>query len=180
MKITLAGLPGSGKSTLRQFLADHYGLKIKATGDFMRSIAGKYGYQDITMFLTEYVSKHPEIDREVDEEQRNYGRENDDFVLDAHLGFHFVPDSIKIFLNCDLETSARRILNAKRDTEAARTIQESMEATQRRINAMRKNFKALYKVDVHDEGNFDLVIDTTPITPEQVFDQVKTYIDQNK
>ncbi|MGY8697913.1 MAG: AAA family ATPase, partial [bacterium] len=81
MKITLAGSPGSGKSTLRKLLAEHYGLSAKGTGDFMRELSGKYGYSDITQFLVEYVSEHPEVDHQVDEEQRIFGKENDNFVL---------------------------------------------------------------------------------------------------
>ena len=123
MKITLAGSPGSGKSTLRNMLAEHYGLKIKGTGDFMRELSKKHGYSDITKFIADYVSEHPEIDLQVDEEQRIYGEENDDFVLDAHLGFHFVPDSIRICLKCDTAESARRILkDKKRPTEDAKSI----------------------------------------------------------
>ena len=60
MKITLAGSPGSGKSTLRNMLAEHYGLKIKGTGDFMRELSKKHGYSDITKFIAEYVSENPE------------------------------------------------------------------------------------------------------------------------
>ena len=114
MKITLAGSPGSGKSTLRNKLAEYYGLKIKGTGDFMRELSKKHGYSDITKFISEYVTEHPEMDLQVDEEQRVYGEENDDFVLDAHLGFHFVPDSIRICLKCDSAESARRILEDKK------------------------------------------------------------------
>jgi len=68
MKITLAGSPGSGKSTLRQMLAEHYGLSTKGTGDFMRKLSRQYGYSDITQFLVEYVSQHPEVDQQVDDE----------------------------------------------------------------------------------------------------------------
>ena len=56
MKITLAGSPGSGKSTLRNMLAEYYGLKIKGTGDFMRELSKKHGYSDITKFISEYVT----------------------------------------------------------------------------------------------------------------------------
>ncbi|HAF88407.1 MAG TPA: cytidylate kinase, partial [Deltaproteobacteria bacterium] len=69
MKITLAGSPGSGKSTLRRQIAERYGLVTKGTGEFMRDLSVKFGYSDITKFLVEYVSVHPEVDRQVDEEQ---------------------------------------------------------------------------------------------------------------
>lgn len=177
MKITLAGVPGSGKSTLRNLLADHYDLKTKGTGDFMRSIAQKYGYNDITQFLVKYVSTHPEIDHEVDENQKKYGQENNDFVLDAHLGFLFVPNSIKIFLQCNPEVMAQRIFGAKRETEAAQDLQATMEANQKRVDTMKKNFKKLYGVDIHAETNFDFVIDTSHLSTKEVFEKTADYID---
>ncbi|MBF0280307.1 MAG: AAA family ATPase [SAR324 cluster bacterium] len=176
MKITLAGVPGSGKSTLRHVLAKQFDLKVKGTGDFMRAIAQKHGFNDITKFLVEYVSRHPEVDHEVDEAQRKYGQENQDFVLDAHLGFFFVPDSIKIFLDCDPKEMANRILNAKRETEAAKDMKASMEANQKRIQTMRQNFKKLYNVDMHDQANFDFILDTTHLGPEEVAQKVIEFI----
>tara|TARA_B100000686_G_C16608287_1_gene872413 strand:- start:112 stop:672 length:561 start_codon:yes stop_codon:yes gene_type:complete len=180
MKITLAGSLGSGKSTLRNMLAEHYGLKLKGTGDFMRELSKKYGYSDITKFISEYVSEHPEIDLQVDEEQRNYGKENDDFVLDAHLGFHFVPDSIRICLRCDTAESARRILeDNKRTTEDAKTVSESIESSVKRREVMRKNYQNLYKVDIDDLNNFDFVLDTTSLSYEEVFEKVISFIERS-
>ena len=176
MKITLAGMPGSGKSTLRQKIAKRFHLQVKGTGDFMRTIAQKHGYNDITQFLVEYVSHHPEVDHEVDGAQKQFGQDHQDFVLDAHLGFLFVPDSIKIFLKCDPEEMARRIFSAKRATEAAKDLTEAMEANRQRIETMRTNFKKLYDVDMHDESNFDFVLDTTHLTPKEVAQQVGDYI----
>ena len=176
MKITLAGVPGSGKSTLCRGLAERFGLTVKGTGDFMRTIAQKHGYNDITQFLVEYVSHHPEVDHEVDQEQKRFGETHDDFVLDAHLGFLFVPDSIKIFLKCDPAVTAQRILNANRQTEAARDLQAAMEANLQRIATMRKNFKALYEVDMHDEAHFDFVLETTHLPSEEVTQKVLDYL----
>ncbi|MEZ7852240.1 MAG: AAA family ATPase [SAR324 cluster bacterium] len=178
MKITLAGSPGSGKSTLRKLLAEHYGLSTKGTGDFMRELSGKYGYSDITQFLVEYVSEHPEVDHQVDEEQRIFGKENDNFVLDAHLGFHFVPDSIRICLICDLEEAARRILDdIERTTEDATNISDSMATSQKRRDTMQKNFMSLYQIDINDHSNFDLVLDTTTLSSVEAFELVSAFID---
>ena len=178
MKITLAGSPGSGKSTLRKLLAEHYGLSTKGTGDFMRELSRQYGYSDITQFLVEYVSEHPEVDHQVDDEQRVFGQGNDDFVLDAHLGFHFVPDSIRICLICDLKEAASRILNdTERTTEDATTISDSIDSSQKRRDTMRKNYMSLYQVDIDDYSNFDLVMDTSTLSSAEVFDRVSTFID---
>ena len=178
MKITLSGSPGSGKSTLRKLLAERYGLITKGTGDFMRELSSKHGYSDITQFLIEYVSFHPEVDKKVDEEQELFGKTNDNFVLDAHLGFHFVPDSIRICLICDLEEAARRILDdAERTSEEATNIRGSIDASKKRRKTMRKNFMKLYQVDIDDHTNFDFVLDTTFLSSEEVLKRVSSFID---
>ena len=144
----------------------------------MRELSAKYGYSDITQFLVEYVSVHPEVDHQVDEEQRIFGKENDDFVLDAHLGFHFVPDSIRICLICDLEEAARRILDdSGRTTETATNIKDSIVSSQKRRVTMQKNFMSLYQVDIDDHSNFDLVLDTTSLSSDEVFEQASAFID---
>lgn len=177
MKITLAGAPGSGKSTLRKLLAEHYGLEVKAVGDFMRQAAQRHGYTDITAFLCEYVTQHPEVDHQIDEEQRAYGASHSHFVLDSHVGFHFVPDSLKIRLECDVEEAARRILAARRSTEAAGTFEQAVEANRRREEAMHANFLRLYGVDIHDDRNFDITVDTSSLSPEEVFAELVRQID---
>ena len=78
-------------------------------------------------------------------------------MLDAHLGFNFVPDSIRICLRCDTAESARRILeDKKRTTEDAKTFSESIESSVKRREVMRKNYYNLYQVDIDDPDNFDL------------------------
>ncbi|MGK5094936.1 (d)CMP kinase [Deltaproteobacteria bacterium TL4] len=180
MKITLAGVPGSGKSTIRQQLATHYKLEFKATGDFMRKVALKYGYQDITKFLVEYISTHPEIDYEVDAEQKLYGQTHDNFVLDAHIGFHFVPDSIKVFLECSPEVSAQRIFAARRTTEDSKSVEDTLKANKKRSQTMSRNFKKLYNVDIYNKNNYDVLVDTTYFTPDQVVEELIQKIDSIK
>ncbi len=178
MKITLSGTPGSGKSTIRKMIAEHYGLEVKATGDFMREAAFKHGYTDITRFLVEYVSKHPEIDHQVDQEQRSYGEQHGHFVLDAHLGFHFVPDSFKICLTCDPEEAGRRIYSAKRDSEEAATLEDAIRAVRKRRQTMRDNFMRLYQVDIDDFSQFDFFLNTTRLSIQQVFVELVNEIDR--
>ena len=100
-------------------------------------------------------------------------------MLDAHLGFHFVPDSIRICLRCDTAESARRILeDKKRTTEDAKTFCESIESSAKRREVMRKNYYNLYQVDIDDPDNFDFVLDTTSLSFEEVFKVVTTFIEQ--
>ena len=98
--------------------------------------------------------------------------------MDAHLGFHFVPDSIRICLICDLEEAARRILDdTERTTEDATNIRGSINASKKRRDTMRKNFMSLYQVDIDDHSNFDVVLDTTSLSSAEVFERASAFID---
>ena len=95
------------------------------------------------------------------------------------MGFYFVPDSIRICLICDPEEAARRILeDTERTTEEAKTIKESIDTSQKRRNTMRRNFLSLYKVDIDDRSNFDLLLDTSSLSSVEVFERVSTFIDE--
>ncbi|MDP7675357.1 MAG: cytidylate kinase, partial [Dehalococcoidia bacterium] len=99
-------------------------------------------------------------------------------VLDAHLGFHFVPDSIRICLICDLEEAARRILDdSGRTTETATNIKDSIVSSQKRRDTMHENFMSLYQVDIDDHSNFDVVLDTTSLSSAEVFERASAFID---
>jgi cytidylate kinase len=55
-----------------------------------------------------------------------------------------------------------------------------MQANKEREDAMRQNFLKLYQVDIHDNRQFDLVVDTTPLSLEQVQEKVCGFIDQQQ
>ena len=149
-------------------LAKHYSLEERSTGDFMRQLVLEYGYHDVTQFLVKYVSFHPEMDLEVDEQQRQYAQNSANFVLDAHIGFWFAKDALKIFLQCQPEIAAQRIFEANRQTESATTYAESLQATLKRMNQLQQNFINLYQVDIYNLKHFDIVIDTSHLNIEEV------------
>ena len=43
---------------------------------------------------------------------------------------------------------------------------------------MKKNFYKLYKIDINDPSNFDLLLDTTSLSSIQVFNKVLAFIDE--
>ena len=62
--ITISGPHGAGKSTIAKALAKHFGFRYLSAGEVFRKMAREYGMNIIE--FTEYVSKHPEIDFEID------------------------------------------------------------------------------------------------------------------
>ena len=87
MKITISGDVGSGKSTIARKLAQKLGLTHYSMGAFMRELARKRG-----MNINEF-SQVAEGDRTIDEDldamQERIGSEEQDFVMDSRLGFHW-------------------------------------------------------------------------------------------
>lgn len=175
--ITIAGKLGSGKSSTSKMVASLLNYEHASTGDFMRKMADERG-----MKLDE-LSKIAETDDSVDITIDNYTRElgkKNNLVIDSRLGFYFIPESFKIFLELDPETASKRILedkksNPNRHTEANNfdTEENIKETIISRLNSERKRYKDLYNIDDHTgHNNFDLVIDTSKIPLEEVSKKV--------
>jgi len=173
MKITLCGKIGAGKSVIANFLAKEYDLKHYSTGDLMRQIAKQKG-----LTIGEFDKQTPkEIDNMVDDRTKKIGQEEDNFIFDSKLAFHFIPDAIKIFLEVTEEEAANRIFKNQRDSESkTKTKEELVQKIKERWNDSRQRFIKLYHVDIQDKNNYDIVINTTNKPIEDVIAEVKRAI----
>lgn len=166
MIITISGIAGSGKSTVAKLLAKKLNYKHYSIGDFMRDMAKE---KNITLLeLSKLAEKDKAIDKELDKKQIELGKKQDNFVIDSRLGFHFIKNSKKIFLNVDLNEAAKRILKEKRKHESYKDIQESAEKIKTRIKSENKRYKEYYNIDYQNKTHYDIIIDTTDIKPEEI------------
>jgi len=169
MIITISGIAGSGKSTVAKLLAKELNYKHHSIGDFMREIAKKH---NLTLLeLSKQAETDKSIDEELDQKQTELAKE-DNFVIDSRLGFHFIKNSIKIFLEVNLNEAANRILKEKRQHEHYKDIQDSINKIKTRINSEDKRYKEYYNIDYHDKDNYDIIIDTTDIEPEEIVNRL--------
>jgi cytidylate kinase len=122
----------------------------------------------------DYVDKHPEIDRDIDDFARKFGEENDYFIIDARLGWYTVPSSFKVYLKVDQDEGARRAFYDpdRKATENFATIEEYKQDMIKRYNGENERYIKLYGVNRADMSNYDLVVDTTNMTREQVRDTI--------
>lgn len=176
MIITISGKPGSGKNTVADKLAEELKLKRYSVGDFRRELAKK---RKMTINeLNELGEKEEFTDKEADKWQKNLNKE-EDFIIDGRLSYHFITNSLKIFLDVSPEIGAKRIFEANRDEETFLNLDESIKYWYKRINSDIKRYKIYYNLDPYDFGNFDFILDTSNIDANQVTEKVLEYIKKN-
>lgn len=181
MIITLAGLSGAGKSTVKKMLAESLGWKAYSMGDMRGAYATEHG-----MTIDELNAlgmTDPKTDALVDEFQTELGKREDNFVIDGWMSWFFIPQSIKIFLDIDPEEGARRIFAEQQNYPDHRTDERpyadvaDVEANlAQRVLQNQERYRKWYGVDFLDKSRYDLVIDTTALSPEQVVERIQTFI----
>ncbi len=168
--ISLTGDLGSGKSTVSDILCRQLQYDYIYTGEIQRRIADKYGMT--TTELNKYSETHPEIDEEIDATFRSLS-DAANLIVDSRLAWFFIPGSFKVYLKTDLAIAAERITNdQKRKSEQYQSIDEAMHNIVARKNSENKRYKELYGADCTNMGNFNLIVDTSHISPQQVADAI--------
>lgn len=169
MKITIAGLPGSGKGTLREKLATKYSYDSFSMGD----IKGKFA-ENLGLTIDEFMAQCPpeEVHHKVDNYQTELGQKQDNFVVDGWMSWNFIPDSIKIFLEVDWDNAAQRIFNAERGKDEPKysNTEQCKEIIQQRYWETRRQTMQEYDdADFDDRENYDIIINTSDKDPEKVY-----------
>ena len=168
--ISITGDLGSGKSTVSHLLRERLGYDYIYTGNIQREIAKRYNMT--TLELNKYSETHPEIDEEIDTTFKSLNDSNH-LIVDSRLAWFFIPKSFKIFLKTDIAVSAQRISSdIWRETENYASQDEAIDKIVARKESEIKRYMNLYGVDCSDLSNFDHVIDTSYISPEEVADSI--------
>jgi len=179
--ITIAGKPGSGKSTASKAIATLLGFQHFSSGDFFRAIGKERG---IDVFQANLVAEaEVDIDHLVDEKLRNLGLQEDNMVIDSRMAWHWMPYSFRVYLDLDLLVAAERILESLDDArmeveDIPQSPADYAARLQARLDSEIKRYRSLYDVNPYNPANYDLVIDTAVNRPEAVQNLIAEKFDQ--
>lgn len=169
MIVTIGGYPGSGKGTVGRLVASKLGYEYYSMGDIWGETAKKHG-----MTLNEFhehLRKNPAFDRELEAFQESLGKQ-DALVIDSRLGYYCIPHALKVFLTVDWHVGAQRIVNTHRPDEHYHDVAEAEKQLRARAENERIQYRAVYHTDHYELSNYDLVIDTTHKSPQEIADMI--------
>ena len=170
--ISVAGTVGSGKSTICNRLAEELGYKCYVMGDIMRKLA-KENNMDIEEF-NQYIKDKKEVDNLVDNKMIEIADKEDDLVISSRTAWHFIPDSFKVYLTiCDEEAAKRIFYDKERMCEKKYLdIEEAIEGVKHRNKMEAQRYMDVYGIDVNDKNNYDVYLDTTNMSIDEVLNMV--------
>ena len=171
MIITISGQPGAGSTTVSELLSKKTNYKLLTVGEIYKQIAKEKGMTAEEFW--EYQEKNPEkqeeFHKELDARQKLLAETETNIIFNGKLSAFQIPRAkIKVLLTADLKTRAERTV--KRDNG---TIEEQKQSIKEREEMERKDWKKIYGFDyVADREYYNMIIDTTNLTPEQIVNAV--------
>ncbi len=172
MIITITGKAGSWKSTVAKLLAQKLNYEYISIGSMKRKIA-----EEMWLNIIEFnkLGEKPENQKEFDLKYEDYQKTlalDSKIILESRLGFFCQPNSFKIFISVDDNIAAQRIYWEGRSTDSYKSLEDAYEDTKKRNQEDIDRYQALYQINYQDSKNFDLVIDSSHKTPEQVANEI--------
>ena len=183
MIISFNGQEGSGKSTIAKMVAEKMGWPRYYMGQLFRDMA-KEKNMDLAEFR-KICDADPVFDKKVDDYLIQLSKEKDDFVIESRTAWHFIPNSLKIYLKVDPQIAAERIFKALAQKNNRSNEDSRMDSTEnikrsiiRRRREDSERYFNLYGIYQDDEKNYDFVIDTTNLSIEDVFEKVVEFVER--
>ena len=171
MIITISGKQGAGKTSVGKELAKILNYKFLSIGDLRGIIAKERG---LTIDeLNKIGERELWVHEEADKKTIEIGKKENNFVVEGWAAFHFIPKSVKIFLEVNENVAAERIFkNQKLDEKRQNSLLDMKRLLKERLIKTDEQFKKYYQINFLDKKNFDVIIDTTDLTVRETTDKV--------
>ena len=184
------------KDALQEFVEDEDIKRIFENPEYRKQISNimatlKIMQYDAEKFDISNANNDPNlagirkiVDDIVDGDIERIGKEildrnnpNEVWLVDSRLAFHNIPDSFAVRLTVEPRVAAKRLFNDKsrgEEDNKYKNIEEAEIAAKERTEGEAKRFKERYGIDLEDENNYNLIIDTSYAKAEDVVDTILT------
>lgn len=118
------------------------------------------------------------VDLTIDQDIADLGKEineeehpNEVWLIDSRLAFANIPNSFSIRLVADPKVAGERLLADKsrgKEDSQYKSIEEAINARESRRKGEQARYLRRYGIDLEDENNYDLVIDTSSAKVEDI------------
>lgn len=177
MIVTISGPPGSGKTTVSRLLSERLGWRLIIAGEIFRDLAEERG-----MSLADFdrlAEMDHNIDKELDRRLIAEVKKEENVVLEGRLSGsmmyrHGIP-ALKIRIDASLEIRSERIAG-REDKDKEQVKSEILE----RERSESTRYREIYGMDYRDDRVYDLIIDSSDKTPEQIVQLIVDEIDKKK
>lgn len=169
MRFSITGHLGSGKTTICKLLQKEYNFEIVSAGSIMREMANSKGLSvlDFQKGLGTSAVADNYIDQAIVAKNDSI-KDTVNVIFDSRLAWHFLPQTFKVFIVVSPhEAALRTYLTRTSQDEKYSTVEEAMNKLIERRVVENRRYKALYEVNCEDLSNYDVVIDTTFISPNE-------------
>lgn len=166
-KISISGDLGSGKTTVSFLIADRLGYRRYSTGDIQRQLAAEKNMT--TLEFNKLSETKDYIDKLIDNTTAEMAKSEESLVFDSRMAWFFVPNSFSVRLIINSVVGAERIMGAGRgEIEEYNDIEDALQKVNERKESEKNRFSIKYGVNLLEFQNYDLVIDTSFVNPEEV------------
>lgn len=164
--IAISGDIGTGKSTLARLLSEKLGWEYISAGNYFRKWYASQG-----MDVSKVYGIPEEEDRKMEADFKKEMAEKSNVVFESRLAGWLAkdyPETLKVLCTVSDSEAYKRV--AKRDSVSEK---EAEKLSKQRAGDLVDKFNKLYNVsDFLEPKYFDLVIDTTDLSPDQVLQKV--------
>lgn len=108
-------------------------------------------------------------------EINSQSRPDDIWIIDSRLAFYNIPDAFSVRLTASPDVAAQRLLQDKtrgKEDSKYKDIAEAKEARERRRIGETSRYLQRYGVNLEDENNYDLIIDTSYSSINDISDTI--------
>jgi len=169
VRILLSGLSGTGSTTAAKRIAADLGLDYVYGGQIFRSMAEERGIS--LEELAESLEEDRETEQEIDRRLVREGRRENVLIEGRTVGWIFPRDvpAVRIWLTCDLSERLRRVQGREHHPRSAENLL-------RREASDNRRYEVLYGIVPEDFSPFDLVLDTTTLSVDDVVEKIESFL----